>query len=69
LTENFYIFVRYYLTDEERNFGIAAGVFTLLGALVAMLLLFAMVNTGKPQPGLPYLNAGALAGLIVFLLL
>jgi len=53
----------------ERNFGIAAGIFTLLGALVAMLLLFAMVNTGKPQPGLPYLNAGALAGLIVFLLL
>ena len=53
----------------ERNFGMVAGIFTLLGALAAMLLLFAMVNTGKPQPGLPYLNAGALAGLIVFLLL
>ena len=53
----------------ERNFGMLAGIFTLLGALAAMLLLFAMVNTGKPQPGLPYLNAGALAGLIVFLLL
>ncbi len=53
----------------ESNFGIFAGVLTLLGALAAMLLLFVMVNTGKPQPGLPYLNAGALAGLIVFLLL
>jgi presenilin-like A22 family membrane protease len=53
----------------ERNFGMSAGIFTLLGALAAMLLLFVMVNTGKPQPGLPYLNAGALAGLIVFLLL
>ena len=53
----------------ERNFGMLAGIFTLLGALAAMLLLFAMVNTGKPQPGLPYLNAGALAGLIVFLLI
>jgi len=53
----------------ERNFGMVAGIFTLLGALAAMLLLFVMVNTGKPQPGLPYLNAGALAGLIVFLLL
>ena len=53
----------------ERNFGMLAGIFTLLGALAAMLLLFVMVNTGKPQPGLPYLNAGALAGLIVFLIL
>ncbi len=52
----------------ERNFGIIGGVFTLIGALVAMLLLLAMVNSGKPQPGLPYLNAGALGGLLVYLL-
>ncbi len=53
----------------ERNFGMLGGIFTLVGALAAMLLLFVMVNTGKPQPGLPYLNAGALAGLIIYLLL
>ncbi len=53
----------------ERNFGMLSGIFVLAGALIAMLLLFVMVNTGKPQPGLPYLNAGALAGLIVYLLI
>ncbi len=52
----------------ERNFGIVGGIFTLIGALAAMILLIAMVNSGKPQPGLPYLNAGALAGLLVYLL-
>ena len=52
----------------ERSFGIVSGMFTLIGALVAMLLLLAMVNSGKPQPGLPYLNAGALAGLLAYLL-
>jgi presenilin-like A22 family membrane protease len=53
----------------ERSFGMLGGIFTLLGALVAMVLLMVMVNSGKPQPGLPYLNAGALAGLLVYLLL
>ncbi len=49
------------------NFGMLAGVFTLAGSVAAMLLLNVMVNTGKPQPGLPYLNGGALGGLILFL--
>jgi len=53
----------------ERSFGITGGIFTLIGALVAMVLLMVMVNSGKPQPGLPYLNAGALAGLLLYLLL
>ena len=51
-----------------RNFGVLSGIFTLAGALAAMILLTAMVNTGKPQPGLPYLNGGALAGLLAYLL-
>ena len=51
------------------NYGILAGVFTLIGAVLSMLLLTAMVNSGKPQPGLPYLNGGALAGFLLFLLL
>ena len=55
--------------SAARNFGILSAILTLLGALSTMLLLTAMVNSGKPQPGLPYLNAGAFAGLIVSLLL
>ncbi len=51
------------------NFGLLAGVATLIGSFSAMLLLTAMVNKGDPQPGLPYLNGGALLGLIVYLLL
>ncbi len=55
--------------SAARNFGFISALFTLVGSLLTMLLLTAMVNTGKPQPGLPYLNAGALAGLILSLLL
>ncbi len=51
------------------NFGILAGIITLAGAVAAMFLLTAMVNSGKPQPGLPYLNAGAFAGFLLYLLM
>ncbi len=57
------------IVASAANFGLLAGVFALVGSVLSMLLLTAMVNSGKPQPGLPYLNAGALAGLLVFLLL
>ena len=52
-----------------RNYGLIAGVFTLAGAVAGMVILSAMVNSGKPQPGLPYLNAGSLAGFLTYLLL
>ncbi len=52
-----------------RSFGIIGGLFTLMGAVVAMILLSVMVNSGKPQPGLPYLNAGCLGGFLLYLLL
>ncbi len=51
------------------NFGILAGIITLAGAVAAMFLLTVMVNSGKPQPGLPYLNAGAFAGFLLYLLM
>lgn len=51
------------------NFEILAGLFVLLGSLISMIFLIFMVNRGKPQPGLPYLNSGAFAGLILYLLL
>ncbi len=55
--------------SAANNFQLLAGVFVLIGSLFSMLFLIAMVNKGKPQPGLPYLNAGALAGLIFYLAL
>ncbi len=57
------------VVSAARNYGLVAGVFTLIGAVLAMILLTAMVNSGKPQPGLPYLNGGALAGFIIYLFL
>ena len=50
------------------NYGLISGVFTLSGSIISMFLLTAMVNSGKPQPGLPYLNAGSLGGFLVYLL-
>ncbi|NPA74950.1 MAG: hypothetical protein GXO25_02570 [Euryarchaeota archaeon] len=55
------------IISAATNFGLMAGVTTLIGAVLAMILLTAMVNSGNPQPGLPYLNGGALAGLLFFL--
>lgn len=52
-----------------RSYGILAGVFTLAGAVAGMIILSIMVNSGKPQPGLPYLNAGSLGGFLLFLIL
>ncbi len=57
------------VVSAARNYGLIAGIFTLIGAVLAMILLTAMVNSGKPQPGLPYLNGGALAGFIAYLFL
>jgi len=55
--------------SSAHNLNLIAGVFVLAGSLLTMLLLIEMVNKGKPQPGLPFLNAGALAGLLFYLLL
>lgn len=37
----------------------------LIGSIVGLCLLLVPVNTGKPQPGLPYINAGAIIGFLV----
>ncbi len=55
--------------SAANTFNLEAGIFVLLGSLLSMLFLIAMVNRGKPQPGLPFLNAGALGGLLLYLLL
>jgi len=57
------------VVSAATTFELPAGFFVLLGSLLSMIFLIFMVNRGKPQPGLPYLNAGALAGLILYLLL
>ncbi len=37
----------------------------LLGGVVGLCLLLRPVNTGKPQPGLPYINTGAIIGFLI----
>jgi len=38
---------------------------TLVGAFAGFALLMKMVSTGRPQAGLPFLNGGAIAGLLI----
>jgi presenilin-like A22 family membrane protease len=38
---------------------------TLVGAVCGMLLLFRFVLKGNPQPGLPFLNSGAIIGFLI----
>ena len=57
------------VVSTARYFGLVAALFPLIGALLTMILLAVMVKTGHPQPGLPYLNAGAFFGLVIYLLL
>ncbi len=55
--------------SSASHYGLLAGVFTLIGSLLGMIFLIFLVNQGKPQPGLPFLNTGALIGFITYLLL
>ena len=55
--------------SSAAHYGLLAGVATLIGRLLGMIFLILLVNRGKPQPGLPFLNTGALMGFIAYLLL
>ena len=44
---------------------ILGGVGTLIGGLVGYVALMYFVAQGKPQPGLPLLNGGAILGYLV----
>lgn len=37
----------------------------LIGGIAGLCLLMIPVNTGKPQPGLPYINGGAIIGFLI----
>ncbi|MGC8686086.1 MAG: presenilin family intramembrane aspartyl protease PSH [Thermoplasmata archaeon] len=50
------------------NYNMSATLFTFFGALIAILVLFIFLRQGKPLPGLPFLNTGALLGLFMYLL-
>ena len=41
------------------------GIGTLIGGLVGYVALMYFVAQGKPQPGLPLLNGGAILGYLV----
>lgn len=45
------------------SLGVAIG--TLLGTLAGFSLLMRFVMSGRPQAGLPFLNAGAILGYVV----
>ena len=57
------------VVSTARYFGLLSAFFPLFGALLTMIILAIVVKTGHPQPGLPYLNAGAFLGLIIYLLI
>lgn len=44
---------------------LAVAIGTLLGVLVGFTVLMRFVMSGRPQAGLPLLNAGAILGYIV----
>ncbi len=49
------------------NYNILGTVLTLLGTLTGLIVLFIFLRQGKPLPGLPFLNTGALLGFLIFL--
>ena len=51
--------------------GLIMGISVLIGTLIGYIILMTLVVKGKPQPGLPLLNSGAIlayliAGFLVF---
>ncbi|MBC7081692.1 MAG: hypothetical protein H5T44_05575 [Thermoplasmatales archaeon] len=53
------------ITASYINHGLIALIFTLCGAVAGLILLLLLVSRA-PQPGLPFLNSGAIIGYAVF---
>lgn len=45
--------------------GLLMGISVLIGTLIGYVALMTLVNKGKPQPGLPLLNTGAIIGYLI----
>jgi presenilin-like A22 family membrane protease len=56
-------------TNSENIFsmaGVALPAFgAMIGGIIGMCLLMVPLNSGKPQPGLPYINAGSIVGFLI----
>jgi len=50
------------------NYNLTATFFTLAGTFIGLFILFIFLRYGKPLPGLPFLNTGALLGLLIYLI-
>jgi presenilin-like A22 family membrane protease len=37
----------------------------MIGGIIGLCSLKIPLNSGKPQPGLPYINAGAIIGFLI----
>ncbi len=53
------------ITASYINNGFTALIFTLCGAIAGLILLIFLVSRA-PQPGLPFLNSGAIIGYAIF---
>ncbi len=51
------------------NYNIITTFITFSGLILSLLLLFYFTGKGKPLPGLPFLNTGALLGFFISLLI
>jgi len=51
------------------NYDLTATLLTVLGTFAGLIILIAFLRYGKSLPGLPFLNSGALLGLLLYLIL
>lgn len=51
------------------NFNLIATILVLSGTIIGLFILFIFLRYGKPLPGLPFLNTGALLGLLAYFLI
>jgi len=51
------------------NYNIISTTLTFLGIIAGLLILFYFMGKGKPLPGLPFLNTGALIGFAISILI
>ncbi|MCG1666770.1 MAG: presenilin family intramembrane aspartyl protease PSH [Thermoplasmata archaeon] len=51
------------------NYSFISTIFTFLGLVISLFILFHFLGKNRPLPGLPFLNTGALVGFFISLLI
>ncbi|MGC8709080.1 MAG: presenilin family intramembrane aspartyl protease PSH [Thermoplasmata archaeon] len=57
------------LVSSLVNYTIYSAILTFIGLMLGLFILFYFMGKGKPLPGLPFLNTGALAGFLLSILM